>query len=50
MGEGSDTYDVSDLVLEPRDAASIPETSLFHPPTGSTRSTPRRRAAGPMPW
>lgn len=34
MGEGSDTYDVSDLVLEPRDAASIPETSLFHPADG----------------
>lgn len=31
LGDDTGTYDVSDLVVEPRDAASIPDTSLFHP-------------------
>lgn len=30
LGVGTDTYDVSDLVVEPRDATSVPDTSLFH--------------------
>jgi hypothetical protein len=30
IGDGTDIYDVSDLVVEARDASSIPDTSLFH--------------------
>jgi hypothetical protein len=44
LGAGTDYYDVSSLVVEPRDASSIPETSRFDPVDGFYALDPARAA------
>lgn len=42
LGDGTDTYDVSDLMVEPRRASSVPDSSLFHPGDGFYALDPAR--------